>query len=449
MAAEGTLTNFDFLLIIAYFVILVLIGYFASRKQSKEDFLIAERNLGTWKTMFTVNASKTGAILMAIVAATFVFGFAAFWYFIGFIIGFLIFLPFALKLRRMSGGRYYTLADYFKYNYGKKVAYAASFITILIMFGFLFTNLIAATKLFVFFSGWSFWVATMVILVIVLAYIMLAGFRAVVKTDVFQYAAMFVIMVVLAVLLFQGSLIPSSEWDLFSVDGVTVFGFLLIGIMSTFGSPDLWQRVYAVKGSKQLKRGFILSIIVYAFMALLLGMLALTVKVLFPEIDPDFALVHGFATLLPAGLVGLSVILLFAALMSSIDTYIYTASSAFIQDFFNLRKRVTVTGIRITMALITVAAGVVAILIQDILQAGFLFISLGTLLSTIIFATWIKRSITERTLLFGFIIGFLCLSVVTIVMFIQGEIQPTIAIVALGAALLGLMIGGIVSVFKK
>ena len=141
-----SLTKLDFLLIFAYFIILLAIGYFTSRKQKDEDYLIAERKLGSWSTMATINASKTGSIMMIFIAFIYIWGFSALWYFIGMICGMFIFIPFALRLKDKSQQRFYTLAHYFKYLYGKKAAFFASVLTIFMMFGFLVLNLIAGTK---------------------------------------------------------------------------------------------------------------------------------------------------------------------------------------------------------------------------------------------------------------------------------------------------------------
>ena len=101
--------------------------------------------------MATINASKTGPILMIFVALVYLWGFSALWYFIGMVLGILLFIPFSLKLKENSKQRFYTLADYFKYNYGKKSAIFASLLSIFLMLGFLVINLMAGTKIFVFF----------------------------------------------------------------------------------------------------------------------------------------------------------------------------------------------------------------------------------------------------------------------------------------------------------
>ncbi|MAH03635.1 hypothetical protein CMI39_02505 [Candidatus Pacearchaeota archaeon] len=442
------LSNLDLIFVFAYFIVLILIGYFSSRKQKEEDYLIAERKLGTLSTMMTLNASKTGSILMLFVAMVYLWGISALWYFIGAATGLMIFVPFALKLKEESKTKYYTLADYFRYNYGETIALIASFITIFIMFGFLVINLIAGTKIFVFFTGWPFWICAGIMIVVVLSYILMAGFKAVVKTDVLQYIAIIIILAFLAFILFDGSLIPASEWNFFNAELSTIIGFFMIGLLMPFASPEIWQRVYSSKGKKELRNGMILSVIIYTCVAFLLALVALTVKIQFPDLDPDLALIYGFANLLPGGLLGLSVILLFAAIMSTIDTYIFAGSSAIVQDFFNYNRKKTVSYIKKTIFLFTVLAAIVAVLIQDLVIGGYIFVSIVVVLAICVLATWIKKNIKQRTLLFELVIGVIGLMTYMIISLSKGQIQPTIVIVALGSSIIGLIIGGIVSYLK-
>lgn len=441
------LSTLDFVLIGLYFVVLLLIGYFSSRRQKDEDYLIAERKLGAWSTMATVNASKTGSILMIFVALVYLWGFSAIWYFIGMVIGILAFIPFALKLKENSAQRFYTLADYFKYNYGKKAAVFASLLSIFLMFGFLVMNLIAGTKLFVFFSGWAFWLCASIMMLIVLAYLLMGGFKAVVKTDILQYVAIIFIIAMLALLLFKGSLIPASEWNLFNADIGTIVGFFLVGLLFPFAMPELWQRVYSSKNKKTLRNGLLLSSVVYGIVAILLAMVALTVKVKFPGIDPDLALMHGFANLLPVGLLGLSVVLLFAAIMSSLDTYIFTGASAIVHDFFEWDKKTTVKNIRKVIFILAVIGTLISIAIQSLIIGSYIFVAALVILAVPVIATWINKGIKQRTLLWGFsvgVIGYVIFLVKTI-----SNVTPTIVIVALLSTLVGLGIGGIVSLFKR
>lgn len=441
------LSTLDFVLIFAYFAVLLVIGYFSSRGQKEEDYLIAERNLGTWSTMATVNASKTGAILMGFVAMVYLWGFAAVWYFIGATVGMFAFIPFALKLKENSGKKFYTLADYFRYNYGRKSAIFASLLSIFMMFGFLVINLIAGTKLFMFFSGWSFLVCAVVMTLVVLGYLLMGGFRAVVKTDVLQYVAVVFILVMLFVLLFDGSMIPVSEWNLFAADIGTIVGFFIIGLLFPFAKPDLWQRVYSAKDKRSLRNGLLLSSVVYGVASFLLALIALTIKVQFPNIDPDLALIHGFASLLPSGLLGLSVVLLFAAVMSSLDTYIFTGASAVVQDFFDWNKRKTVKNIRKVIFVFAICGALVSILIKSLVIGSYIFTASLVVLAVPVIATWVNKRIKQRTLLWSFFAGSIGLTLFLIKTI--SNVSPVIVIIALVSGLFGLVMGGIVSLFEK
>ena len=439
---EGVLSNLDLFLIFAYFVVLLIIGWRYSKRQSQEDFLIAERKLGAFSTMMTINASKTGSILMIFVALAYLWGFSAIWYFLGVVAGALLFIPFALRLRERSE-RYYTLADYFRHNYGRGASYFASLLTIFGMVGFLIVNLIASAKVFSFFTGWSFWLSSLIMVLIILCYLLLSGYKAVVATDILQYFAIMFIMVLLSFLLFNGSLIPFSEWNLFSADIFSILGFFIVGILIPFASPDLWQRVYSARGKKELKKALIWSAIIYGVVAFLLTLIALTVKSNFPLIDPDTALIYGFANLLPAGLVGLSVVLLFSAMMSSIDTYIFTASSAIIQDFFSFSKEKTIKYMKVVIFLLSIFAFLVSILIQDALIGTYIFIAFVMPLSVCVIASWINSRIKQRTILFGFIFGLVFSLGFMIKTLLEGNIEPSIVLVGIVGTIFGLFFGKI------
>ena len=444
-----SLSGLDFGLVLVYFAALIIIGYLASKRESKEDFLIAERKLDSISTMATINASKTGSILMIFVALVYLYGFSALWYFIGMTLGVLVFLPFALKLKDMSKKRYYTLADYFKYNYGKASALFASLITIFIMFGFLILNLIAGTKIFVFFTGWSYALCAMILVVVVMIYLLLGGFKAVVKTDVMQYIVMLVILVILVLVLFNGTVIPASDWNFLKADFGTIAGFFIVGLLFPFAMPDMWQRVYASKNKKTLKKGILSSAVVYFIFAVLLSLVALTIKARFPGVDPDLALVYGFQAMLPAGVIGLSVVLLFAAIMSSIDTYLFTATSGVVQDLLRNRQGKAVSNMKKGIVIIAILGTGISILLQDLVIGSYIFVASLVIISVCVISSWINKRIKESTLLSGFTFGAIGFTVYLVISLSKGDIQPTIVIIALGSTLIGIFAAGIIGLIKK
>jgi len=443
------LSNLDYALISLYFLVLIIIGYVSSRKQKDEDFLIAERKLGVWSTMATVNASKTGSILMIFVALVYVWGFSALWYFIGMIVGMAVFIPFSLRLKEKSN-RYYTLAHYFRYNYGKTPAVFASVITIFIMVGFLVMNLIAGTKIFAFFTGWSFWICSIIMILVVIIYLWMGGFKAVVKTDFIQYISMVFIIIILSIALFNGSLVSGIDWNFFNASIGTMTGFFIVGLLFPFAMPDMWQRVYSARNKDTLKKGLILSILVYALFAFLLALVAVIIKARFPGIDPDIALIYGFEQLLPSGLLGLAVVLLFGAVMSSIDTYIFTAASVIVQDFYKLNKKNTVRKIRQIILILAFIGTLLSIVIQDLIISAYIFVSVIIVLAIPVISTWIRNKIQPLTLTFGFLFGITSVAILLFLYtFFLGSIQPVIAVIALIITVIGLLVGGFVGHVQK
>ena len=443
-------TTINLFIIGAYILSVILIGYFASRKQSNESFLISERKLGIFSGVSTINATKTGAIIFVFTALLYEYGFSAMWYFIGIILGYLVFLPFAKSLFSKSNAKYYTLADYFHENYGVLSGRIASAITIFIMVGFLIINLIAAAKVLEFFAGINFTLATIIIAVVVMLYLLLAGFSAVVKTDVLQYLAVISILAIFAFVLSGMVDIPTNEWNLIAAGSGNIFGFLLIGLLFPFASPDLWQRVYAMPNQNTLRKSIIYSIIVFTIVAFILTLVGLFVKTAMPNIDPDTALIRGLSALLPVGFVGLEVVIFFGALMSSIDTYAYTASSAFVQDFFKkLPKEKVISRIRISIASIILISTTISIFLQNLIQASFIFAAFVVVLAVPTIITWIRPSIKRRTLNSTFIIGTALLIVFIILGLTQNNLTPTIVIKGIAGSLIGLVVGFVYSKFSK
>ncbi len=436
---------FDFVVIFAYLALVVLIGYVESKKQTEEGFLIANRNLGMWSGIATINATKTGGLLLSYTALVYLYGVSAFWAFIGVGLGYLLFIPFAKRLREHSSGRFYTLADYFKKRYGGFAAKMASVINIIMMVGFFVGSLVASAKVIDRFVGVDYVVATIVTSAVVLIYLLLAGFKAVVKTDVLQYAVIVFVLLYLALYLFGGATISPDEFALLQAGPATIIGLLLIGFLLPFASPDLWQRVYALKDERVMSKSILYSVIIYVGVGAVLTLIALSIKSVLPELDPDIAIVDGFAQLLPAGLTGLAVIVFFGAFMSSMDTYAFTASSSFIQDFFSrdLKKALIVSRIRLFMAMMVIVSTGIALFLRSVIDAAFLFVAFASVLSIPVIATWVRPKIKKKTVEVALVVGLVILSIFIVKDVLGAGLDPTLILKGIVGALLGLVIGAL------
>lgn len=98
----------DYAVITIYFLLLLGIGYYVSRKQNAENFLISERKLDFFCGLATINASKTGAYLIVYTSFLYQYGFSATWNYLGFAVGYAVFIPFASRLYRNSSSFWFT-----------------------------------------------------------------------------------------------------------------------------------------------------------------------------------------------------------------------------------------------------------------------------------------------------------------------------------------------------
>ena len=79
-------------LILLFFLISIIIGWVASRKEDAEGFLVANRELGLFQSVMTLSGTFVGAMtLLVYTAFVFTFGVSAMWIFIGYVAGFITF----------------------------------------------------------------------------------------------------------------------------------------------------------------------------------------------------------------------------------------------------------------------------------------------------------------------------------------------------------------------
>jgi SSS family solute:Na+ symporter len=268
------------------------------------------------------------------------------------------------------------------------------------------------------------------------------GFRAVVKTDIVQTIGIFLLVILMIYLLFtsEGSIaiVPS---DLFSLPFSKVFSFFLVGLFTPMASPELWQRVYAIKDEGHLKKSLILSSLFYFIIGFILLLIGLTIRTHLPGINPDDTLIRGFSSLLPAGMAGLSVIIVYSAISSSADTYLFTSAASITQDVmeklgFSTKEKLRVN-MRVNMTVLMILGISMALLLKNIVDTTFFFAALTMSLGFLMIIMWIYPRINRASV--NLSISF-CLIGVIIPSYLHG-ISTILVIYALGFCALGVLVG--------
>jgi len=330
------LCPFDIILLALYTLICLGIGLHASRRKTDSDFMIAGRKIGLIGFVTSVVASFIGgAALVAYTAYVYRFGISAIAVFLGTAIGFIVFIPYALKLRKFSGKKeFYTLSDWLNFKLGKTVGLTSAVILMIVYSGMLLNQFIAGSSILANISGWSYETGLLLSSIVIASYLMAGGFRSVIRTDVFQYMVILVMMVLLGVVMmgdrrsFAMELVDFSRMDAGMTIAFTAFGVLII-----FQSAEYWQRVYGARSNSVVKSGLIGSAVFTVLTGIAITMVGLSAHVHLHGIDAKDAFAEGLTLLMPDKLLGAALILIFAAIMSSADTQIFVLASSVAVDW--------------------------------------------------------------------------------------------------------------------
>ncbi len=436
----------DYLIIAFYFLVILIVGMLTGKKQDREGFLLSGRKLKSLQATTTIFSSRIGAaILLTYTALVYLYGLGALWYFIGSIFGLFVFYFFGLKVKKMADEQnFYTLPDFFFFLKGRFAGYLATLISIIIAFGWVVLNFTAGAKLIEEYTPISYDFSVIIVGVIILLYLLAGGFDAVVKTDIIQTIGIFLLFILMMYLLFTTETKPRLAFmDLFSLPAGQIISYFLAGFFIPMASPELWQRVYAIENKKHFRRSLFLSSVFYlviGFILLLIGLVIRSSHI--PGLDADTSLIKGFSWLLPGGLAGLSVVIIYSAVSSSADTYLFTATASVTQDLMeksgwirngeNLRR-----SFRFSLAVLMILGITMALVLRDIVDTTFFFVSLTMSLGFLVLAIWIYPRLNRHSVNISIVA---CLIGVIIPAIFIG-ISESLIIYAWGFCIAGMLIG--------
>jgi len=440
----------DFTVIGIYFLVVLFVGFRAGRNKTKESFLIADRNLKALPAAFTIVASKIGGgILLTYTTAVYMFGMSGMWFFIGAIVGYVIFYFFARHIKSLADSKkFYTLPDYFFYRFGAVAGRIAGITIFITMFGWVVVNLIGGGKILEQFTPLGYEWSVFIISATILAYLVIGGFKSVVKTDAIQSVAIGTLFILLLYIITTSNItFTLADFNLFTIPIVQIVSFFLMGIFFPFASAELWQRVYAVENQDTLKRGLIFASLFYIATGLVLGFITLAIRNVLPGLEADTAFVTGLTQLLPVGLAGLGAIVFYSAIMSSTDTFLFTANASLTNDLL-LRNKVSQSSkmllyTKLSMVSLAIIAMILAIVVRDIFDATFLFVSFTVSLGFLILILW-KFNLNKYSVISAMILNLVGIFVATIMF----GVTTQIVLLGFVTTLIGIVIGKVYTVFR-
>lgn len=353
-------------ILIVYVIVSIAIGVFChKRSKTVSDYVLGGRSIGPWITAFAYGTSYFSAVIFIGYAGQFGwnFGLASTWVGIGnAVIGSL--LAWVLMGRRTRIMTKHldsaTMPEFFESRYRSK---ALKIISAVVVFVFLIPYTASVynglSRLFEMIFNIDYAWCVIGMAVITAVYVILGGYKAAAYNDFFQGIIMLVgiVAVITATLNSKGgfaaavtelSQVVATSGDFagmkgaytsfFGPDPVNLLGVVILTSLGTWGLPQMVHKFYTIKDEKSIQTGTIVSTIFAIIVAGGCYYLGGYGRI-FVEKGEDGLPVTGFDGIVPTMmeklpdiLIGIVVVLVLSASMSTLSSLVLTSSSTLTLD---------------------------------------------------------------------------------------------------------------------
>ena len=371
--------------IVLYLCFVILAGVMIGRrsKKSAEGFYLGGRGLGPLVTAMSAEASDMSSwLLMGLPGLAYLSGVAdASWTAIGLALGtYLNFLLVAKRIRRYSVQLdAITIPSFISKRYREKrpvIMCIASLIILIFFVPYVASGLAAIGKLFHSLFGWNYMLAVVIGAVVIISYTSVGGFSAVATMDLIQSVIMSIALVVitgfgihqaggLAAVIENAQALPgylsfTQSYDA-AAGAAKPYGFMnafsmLAWGLGYFGMPHILVRFMAIRDEKELRLSRRIAsvwVLISMTVAVCIGMIGWGISkagrlpmLAGSESETIIVRIAGLLAsygILPAIVAGMILAGILAATMSTADSQLLAASSAFSENLLQ-----DVCGIKLT-----------------------------------------------------------------------------------------------------
>ncbi len=392
------------IMLLVFLGITVLIGFLCRRSATDtQGFVLGGRSVGPWLTAFAYGTSYFSAVIFIGYAGQFGwrFGIASTWIGIGnALIGSL--LAWVILGRRTRVMTQHidsrTMPDFFGKRFDSNaLRIAAALIVFVFLIPYTASLYNGLSRLFESAFGIPYEYCVLLMSVLTAIYVIIGGYTATAVNDFIQGIIMLfgIVTVIAAVLSGQGGFMqalhnlgtitdesvsstPGVFGSFFGPDPLGLLSVVILTSLGTWGLPQMVQKFYAIKSERSIKTGTIVSTgfaLVVAGGCYFLGgfgrlfepELSADGKVIYDSIIPNMLTQSQLSDIL----IGIVVVLVLSASMSTLSSLVLTSSSTLTLDFLKTTcmKRVKEKGTMLTMR-IFIAVFIVVSAILAIVQAN-------------------------------------------------------------------------------
>ncbi len=406
---------------VSYMAVVIAIGLIYARRanESSENYFLGGRSLGPWVTAMSAEASDmSGWLLMGLPGVAYWCGLAdAFWTAAGLAVGtYINWLLVSKRLRRYSirANNSITLPEFFsnRFRENKKVICSIAALFILVFFTVYASScFVTCGKLFSTLFGTSYIPMMILGAVFVLVYTIIGGFLAESASDFMQGIVMFLALTVIVIVCTVkaggfGAIVENARnipgfLEFFGLADPIVENGVQTGIsdfadkslpygalsvcsmlawgLGYFGMPQVLLRFMSIRKESELKRSRRIAmvwVVISLVAAVFIGIAGRIIAInngdalnteLLTKADAESIFIVLSTSFLPPILAGFVMAGILAATISSSDSYLLIAASAFAKNIYQgvMKKKATdkqvMTMSRITLVAITVIAILIAL----------------------------------------------------------------------------------------
>jgi len=343
---NSTWTILDSIILICYFIALLAIGFYYSKKTTDaEDFLVAGRRVGFLRLLGTVTATDIGAgYIIGTVGTAYVAGFGAHWLVFSSLLGaFTVAFFLSKRLKPLADKlKFVSTAHFLGYRYDQRARLLGSIMVIFANVTFVGTQILGGAAIISAVTGLSTQTAAWIAGIVVIVYTALGGLNSVIDTDIVQVGVIIIGIFFIAVpvgLANAGGFsalkatLPESFFGIGGVDGATALKWIVSMVPSYLISMVTWQRIFAAKDLNTVKKTYISAgLLIWPVFAFFVCALGVITAGLIPGLQQDLAFTTFIVKALPTGITGIIISALAAAIMSTADSGLMCATTIISND---------------------------------------------------------------------------------------------------------------------
>lgn len=361
-------------LLVAYALVVTGIGFLGYRRGAGEgviEYSLANRQVGWLGTTLSVFATLlTESVIFFAVSLTARYGL------VGSVAGTLgpVLALVAMSLvvarvYRLGVARDYTcISEFCRDQWGPVAGRFARWVLMIFLLWIIVLQINLNGKMLGALLGWDQVSATAMTVGVVLVYLLSGGYRAVIRTDVFQ-------SLLLGALVFLPLVIEPKPDVAGAVRAMTLtpdaFYILAMSFVLTVVRPELWQRVYSAASARVARWSLLGAAGLYSLLVVVVLYYALAIQHAAPDLHHMDAFAFGYQKVLPPAIATLFPVLLIAAMMSSLDSAAFLLSVDLAREGSAGSAGPISSRARKILAVVLVGAGAASLLVFDALSFAY------------------------------------------------------------------------------